>query len=112
MSCLYFAANGVFALRLQPASVKLLHLRLLKLVEPALWIEHAVGEVMDVDDRVGHVDRGVLPSALTAHSITFEIKHPTQLCKVITFGQVPVPSCLRSKSWWSLQALLFDPERR
>ena len=112
MSCLYFAANGVFAHGLQTASVKLLHLRLLKLVESALRIEHAVGEVMDVDDGVGHVDRRVLPSTLTAHSITFEIEHPTQLCKVMTFGQVPVPSCLRSKSWRSLQALLFDPERR
>ena len=43
MSCLYFAANGVFALVLHSASVKLLHLRLLKLVKPVLRVEDAVG---------------------------------------------------------------------
>ena len=112
-----FATDGIlaFSCHLLPQTwVKLLHLRLLKLIKPVFRIEDAVREIMDVHDGGRLIDRGVLPATLTAYSLIsfeiLEIEYASQLCKVMTLGQISVPSCFRSKSRRGLQALLFDPE--
>ena len=91
-----------------------MHLRLLKLIKPVFWVEDAIREVVDVHDGGRLIDRGVLPATLTAYSLIsfeiLEIEYASQLCKVMTLGQISVPSCFRSKSRRGLQALLFDPE--